>query len=1110
MEVLKNIVNKYNEYNALSLNSNVNVELEISFHLVKNKDLYTNLFNKLKSLSSNIIIHEYINIYYDNNTRLTKQFKDGTNLNKDIYLQKKTLSKTYNGKINSQVIKKYNIKLKNEISINESEFKKLKLIDIKLINIKLRLSFLLKNYNFRVDLDLIHTVNLKQNNLKDLKNRIFKSYKLSNITDDLNYDLFDELILETEFLNEHYTLTNGNSKLENQDIQDTIIFIESLFGSNKTFSNLNYQQYIYLIAQFIITNKLYLDNFKEKSGLKKLLNNVIEMNSEIYAKNIQPQITSYYITDKIDGQRCIIILNQDEDLINIKLITNKIYQISEYNDHIKNNNFTILDSEFIIPYSLKEHDTISQKDIYLYLFDIISLNNTSIAQLPFEKRLPIIKQGFNKIKHLLNVSCKEFIKLTDNYKTELTNFYNKKRSSSNYHIDGLIFTPSSDVTNSNYKYKINSNYNNMIGYKWKPIEEVTIDFYIKKLPKSLYSNIPYNSLNIKSNEVIYILFSGISKQDFDKLNMTYLVNYNKIIPDEFHNKNYFPIQFSTSDSPINYIFISTDSDLDNLIGEFNYIDNKWQLKKIRTDRIVELKRGEYFGNYYKIAELIWNNIKNPLTFDMLLQDNVNYFLIDDNQIYKSIRSYNSYIKSYLLETIINPKLSDRNNTEWIIDLASGKGQDLARINNLQFKNGLFLDNDKNALLELINRKYNLRTNQKKNMKIYTQEINLTTNYKDIIKNLYKFNINKNSIDVIICNFAIHYIISNDENLMNLIKLLHYYLKPNGRFIFTCFNGEKIFNLLEKSNEWNLYENDYKKYSIKKLYTSQSFNNTGQKIDVLLPFSKETYYTEFLMNIEYITNVFNDNEFTTEISESFSCLLDNFKDNKIYNSLSKQDKEFIDLYQFVIIKKNYNDQIIIKSNIKDFFTCSEPLVNIKGENENQLLLNQLSVNQLDNINNSNSILLIINTIEPSIIHHIIEKFENMNYKNKNQFKRNKNKIIKILVFENNNYWLDIYQYFQKNNSINYESIIFYDIRCKLSENLETYIIKKPIIPIILTNNYSIIIINSQDLLNFNISKSKFISNSKVDFDLINNNYLINNTNTLKFNINITKYYDIYSC
>ena len=60
MEVLNNIVNNYNEQNQLLSNSDNNTELEITFHLLKNKDLYTNIFNKLKSLSSSIVIHEYI------------------------------------------------------------------------------------------------------------------------------------------------------------------------------------------------------------------------------------------------------------------------------------------------------------------------------------------------------------------------------------------------------------------------------------------------------------------------------------------------------------------------------------------------------------------------------------------------------------------------------------------------------------------------------------------------------------------------------------------------------------------------------------------------------------------------------------------------------------------------------------------------------------------------------------------------------------------------------------------------------------------------------------------------------------------------------------------
>jgi SAM-dependent methyltransferase len=1114
---MDNLIKQYNnELINNSSNYNNNTEFEITYHLYLNDSIYKNIFNKLKDISSSITIHEYINIYYDNKIRVTKQFKDSINLNKDIILKKNSLSKPLKYTSNNHNIKYYNIKLNNEEDLTKKLANTLNSQEIKLIKIKLRISFLLKNNdNYKIDLDLVKNINIKQNNIKEIKNRLFKSYKISNMIEDINYELFDELIIETEFLN--------NNKMNIDDLNSSINFIHSLLDNNY---NNEYQNYIYLIATFIITNKYYLDEFKSKSGLKRLLNNVIEMNSEVYYKNILPQINNFYVTDKIDGQRCIIIIHKCESLINIKLITNKLYQFSDYNDNIENNKgkYTILDSELIIPEEIKQKDNIDSKDlnnIKIYLFDIISYNNEKLALLPFEERYPFIQKGYQEINFLNIIECKEYIKLTNNYRKELSDFYNKKYKSKDYSIDGLIFTPTSKVINKLSKYPINTNYNNMIGYKWKPIDEITIDFYIKSLPKNLYNNYPYNNYKLKSNENIYILFSGISKQDFDKLNLSYLINYNKIIPDKFLHKNYFPIQFSTSDNPINYIYLSSDTDLDNKIGEFNYLNKKWNLKKIRYDRDIELERGEYFGNYFKIAELIWNNIKNPLTFDKLLEENTGYFLHDDNLIYKAQRGYNSFVKTYILENIINPKLSDKNNTDWIIDLAAGKGQDMARINNLGFKNGIFLDNDPNALLELINRKFNLKSQNKQNMKIFVQEINLIDNYKTIIKELEKFAVTKESIDVIICNFAIHYLINNEENLINLINLLNYYLKPNGRFIFTCFNGYKIFKLLENSNEWNLYENDYLKYSIKKNYKTDKFMNTGQKIDVLLPFSNTQYYTENLINLEYLQNLFNDNNFTTEISESFSSLFDKFIDNKLYNNLTKNDKEFIDLYQFTIIKKNYKDNIKIKSNIFDFFNKSggNNLYNNSNNNTNNNLNNNYKLSHLDNINNSNSILIIINTCEDLIIKHIIKIFEEYNYKNKNQFKRNRNKIFKIICFNQDDFssngglnnWKVIYNKYKENKKVNldlYSSIIFYDYKIKLNEYESKYLIKTPILPIIINTNYSILITNNNDInniINSNdyLQKNKYISNIDNVINILDNNQeiLLNNKNIIS-----DKYYD----
>ena len=74
-------------------NQNNNLEFEITYHLYKNINAYKNIFNKLKDISENISIIENIDIYYDNNIRLTKQFKNGNNVNKDIIIKKKSILK---------------------------------------------------------------------------------------------------------------------------------------------------------------------------------------------------------------------------------------------------------------------------------------------------------------------------------------------------------------------------------------------------------------------------------------------------------------------------------------------------------------------------------------------------------------------------------------------------------------------------------------------------------------------------------------------------------------------------------------------------------------------------------------------------------------------------------------------------------------------------------------------------------------------------------------------------------------------------------------------------------------------------------------------------------
>jgi hypothetical protein len=148
-------------------------------------------------------------------------------------------------------------------------------------------------------------------------------------------------------------------------------------------------------------------------------------------------------------------------------------------------------------------------------------------------------------------------------------------------------------------------------YKYKPCDKLTIDFYIKKSPDNFAKN--------TKDQTLYLLFCGISKNMFFKLRMNFTRRYDDIFPN-INTKNlpqYFPIQFSPGNQHHIYHFWSNYKYLDNEIGEFLYDvhSHKWKLEKIRYDLKVEVARGNYFGNDYKVAESIWISYKNPLVIE---------------------------------------------------------------------------------------------------------------------------------------------------------------------------------------------------------------------------------------------------------------------------------------------------------------------------------------------------------------------------------------------------------------------------------------------------------------------------------------------------------------
>lgn len=443
----------------------------------------------------------------------------------------------------------------------------------------------------------------------------------------------------------------------------------------------------------------------------------------------------------------------------------------------------------------------------------------------------------------------------------------------------------------------NESYNEMKVYKYKPVDKLTIDFLIKKCPQKLLGIKPFIN-KTGSKGTLYILFCGISKKQYTKLNLRFIRYYENIFGDSIKDEDYFPIQFEPSDKQFSYLFWG-EPDLDGKIGEFLYLNKEWRLQKIRDDRQVELKRGNYYGNNYKIAELIWINYEDPLIIEKLTVNEMIYFKKNDNPIYKPSRNFNSFVKSRIIESY---------NSEWVFDLASGKGQDLFRYTNGNYQNILFCEIDRNAISELINRKHDFAKNDNYNsLGIHVQCVDLLKKYKDNIDQISEnLPMLPKQVNLIICNFAFHYFLRNKLTTSNICKFISHYLKPGGRFVFSAFDGVKIVELMnETGGKWMVKENDILKYSIIKKYKGDFLVDIGQMINVLLPFSDEEYYPEYLINIKYIEAEFMKYKIKLELSKSFADYIEEYKHNnrEKYAEMSENDIKFCSLYSWYSFYRN---------------------------------------------------------------------------------------------------------------------------------------------------------------------------------------------------------------
>jgi hypothetical protein len=199
--------------------------------------------------------------------------------------------------------------------------------------------------------------------------------------------------------------------------------------------------------------------------------------------------------------------------------------------------------------------------------------------------------------------------------------------------------------------------------------------------------------------------------------------------------------------------------------------------------------------------------------------------------------------------------------------------------------------------------YNRNPNTTLHTTLHTIVLDMNTNFETNVDQITcKFN---KKYDVIVCNLAIHYFLESIVSMTNFINFCNAIISDTGVIVITCLSGAKIFDKVINTGKYELSENGVVKFSIKKMFNDTTLENCGQRIDVLLPFSNNKYYTEFLVNIDTLKHEFQNKAFDNIYEKCMSDMLDHFRqvNLSVYEKLNNIDKEYIDLFHAIVFKKS---------------------------------------------------------------------------------------------------------------------------------------------------------------------------------------------------------------
>jgi hypothetical protein len=336
---------------------------------------------------------------------------------------------------------------------------------------------------------------------------------------------------------------------------------------------------------------------------------------------------------------------------------------------------------------------------------------------------------------------------------------------------------------------------------------------------------------------------------------------------------------------------------------------KWKPVRLRHDRMKELKTKRYYGNDFRIAELTWLNYVDPFPLEQMWDGPaLDYFVQPKSGIYKAQTAYNSFVKSRRIGTL--------RHSNWVVDLAFGKGQDFGRYLDAEVRHLIAVDKDRAALAEAIRRKYSHLEKRQHRRRggtaLHVAVADLLRPNEETAALLHRLGLPDGGADAVVCNFAIHYFTGSLPSMRNFVVLCHKCVKVGGQVIITAFSGQRVHETfvragIAEGKSWDVREpplGGVLKYSLRRQYAGAALQLSGQKMGVLLPFSDGQYYEEYLVNYKALKEEFIVRDFKLVTETNAASLLEEFEaeNPSSFAALTAYDKKYIGLYGELVLQR----------------------------------------------------------------------------------------------------------------------------------------------------------------------------------------------------------------